>query len=735
MTAEREMKTKKRRLIEIAAGAALTAFVAALVSIPAPLFETIHNKLYDVALTVRGPLKPHPEIAVVAIDDASLAKIGRWPWPRAKTAELIERLSQAGARIIALDIVFLKNSEENNGDEVLAETIKRAGNVLLPFYFKLGAAGPNVDKERESHLSSSVFLLFDDPNKFADFPPLTAEEIFAPPPAIAKAARALGHINVVADADGKVRRDPLIVEHAGAYYPSFSLQIASAASGLSMSGLTVRVGESIRLAEKHIPMDQHGMMILNYHGAHQTFVYHPAADVLSGKAGAEAFKNRIVLAGITAAGTSSGIQDLMAQPFSNRFFGVEKHAHEVASILSGRFLSRPAWAPAAELAMILFIGALLTMTLPRTGPAVRLLFCLILLAALIGLSVAAIFQGVWIKILFPGLLTVLLFLASAAFIKRPAREAAPAIAAATVYAPTTSGDATIRLEAPAAVRKIGRYEIVGELGRGAMGVVYKGRDPIIDRWVAVKTIRFDKFYEEQEIQNLKERFFKEAKAAGKLVHPNIVTVFDVGDEEGLSFIAMEYIEGQPLSKYTLPESLMPCRRAISLLIETAEALHFAHERGIVHRDVKPANIMVTPDGNAKVMDFGIAKLPASTLTNAGAVLGTPSYMSPEQINGREVDGRTDIFSLGCVLYELVTGEKPFKAENLPALSFQICREAASPPSRLNLALDPRIDDVIAKALAKEPQLRFPNGREMAEALSRILAASDKDGAIVDKAMN
>ncbi|MGB9698771.1 MAG: serine/threonine-protein kinase, partial [Thermodesulfobacteriota bacterium] len=269
-------------------------------------------------------------------------------------------------------------------------------------------------------------------------------------------------------------------------------------------------------------------------------------------------------------------------------------------------------------------------------------------------------------------------------------------------------------------KKIGRYEILSELGKGAMGVVYKGRDPIIGRLVAIKTIRFDRLYEAQEIEGLKERFFNEAQAAGKLIHPHIVTIFDVGEDRGLSFMAMEFVEGEPLSKFTSKERLLPLEKVINLIIESAEALDFAHRHGIVHRDIKPANIMLTPSGKAKVMDFGIAKLPTSTLTQTGSILGTPAYMSPEQISGRELDGRSDLFSLGCVFYELMTGARPFKGENLSALSYQITQGTPLLPSALNPRIPSILDVFMLKALAKSPQQRFQNGQEMATSLREII---------------
>jgi serine/threonine-protein kinase len=270
------------------------------------------------------------------------------------------------------------------------------------------------------------------------------------------------------------------------------------------------------------------------------------------------------------------------------------------------------------------------------------------------------------------------------------------------------------------LKEIDRYQVLGELGHGAMGVVYKGRDPIIDRLVAIKTIRFDRLYEEKEIQGLKDRFFKEAQAAGKLAHPNIVTIFDVGEYRGLSYMAMEYVEGEVLTRFGSKGQLLQVEEVLEIIANAAEALDFAHQRKIVHRDIKPANIMRTSEGQIKVMDFGIAKLPSSTLTQDGSVLGTPAYMSPEQIQGKDLDGRSDLFSLGSILYELLTGVKPFQGETLTALTYQITHENPPPASQLNPLVPSAVDEALRKVLAKNPNDRFSRGKEFAQALRSVL---------------
>jgi CHASE2 domain-containing sensor protein/tRNA A-37 threonylcarbamoyl transferase component Bud32 len=719
---------KKIRRWDIFLGVGLTFFVAALFFIPLDFFEAAHGKFYDLSLKIRGSLIPPSDLTIVAIDDASLAQFGRWPWPRTKIADLIHRLSEAGAKVIAVDIVFLPSEGQGNGqnDRMFGEAVRRAGNVIFPFYFTLGKPKEGMKKAiMAPSVAAAPFLLFDDPKKFIDFPPPAASEVFAPPAEISQGAQALGHINVLPDTDGTVRWDPLIIEYADYYFPSFSLQVAASALGLSRGDITVRVGHSIRLGKRKIPTNPQGMMLLNYYGGHQTFPYHSSADVLAGKTPAGTFKGKIVLVGVTAAGAAAGVHDLMDIPFSNRFPGVEKHAHEIASILQERFLAHPTWAPFGEFGLIWGFGLLLTFLLPRVRPTYQLFVSLIALLLLGGLMTAAIFQGIWIKVFFPGLVVIFQYLAVTARGAFRIPEETARVSDSTSIVPLEeegreATQQTVHPEGVGSIKKIGRYEILGELGHGAMGVVYKGRDPIIDRLVAIKTIRFDRFYEEQEIQKLKERFFTEAQAAGKLIHPNIVTVYDVGEDHGLSFMALEYVEGESLSQFTASDRLLPLEKVLTIILETAEALDFAHCRRIVHRDIKPANIMLTPTGQVKVMDFGIAKLPTSTLTQAGSILGTPSYMSPEQINGLELDGRSDLFSLGCVFYELLTGTKPFKGETFSALSNQITQGTPQPASGVKSNLPPFCDEILFRALAKAPQDRFQSGKELAEALGKVL---------------
>jgi eukaryotic-like serine/threonine-protein kinase len=264
---------------------------------------------------------------------------------------------------------------------------------------------------------------------------------------------------------------------------------------------------------------------------------------------------------------------------------------------------------------------------------------------------------------------------------------------------------------------LGRYQIERELGKGAMGVVYGGRDPKIGRVVAIKTMALSDEFEAEELAEAKDRFFREAETAGRLAHPNIVTIYDAGEEHDLCYIAMELLKGRDLMPYTKQPNLLPAAKVLSIVERVADALAYAHTMGIVHRDIKPANIMYEPDSDGvKVTDFGIARITDSSKTKTGVVLGTPSYMSPEQLAGRRIDGRSDVFSLGVTMYQLLAGRLPFEAESMTQLMFAIANHPHPRIREFNASLPPWIDAIVDRALAKDAESRYQTGAELAEAI-------------------
>ena len=256
------------------------------------------------------------------------------------------------------------------------------------------------------------------------------------------------------------------------------------------------------------------------------------------------------------------------------------------------------------------------------------------------------------------------------------------------------------------MRQIGRYQILEELGRGAMGIVYKARDPAIGRTIAIKTIRLEDLTDEVERARLRERLFREAQSAGMLSHPGIVTIYDIAEENGMAYIFMEFVNGPPLEKMLKHEQTPDKETLLSIFRQTGSALDYAHKKGIVHRDIKPANIMIHEDGTAKVTDFGVAKIVSQQMTVAGTMMGTPSYMSPEQIQGGAITGGADQFALAVIAYEVLTGEKPFTADYMPTLLFKIVREEALPVERLNPTLGPQVDEVLRRAMMKHSKDRY-----------------------------
>ncbi len=270
-------------------------------------------------------------------------------------------------------------------------------------------------------------------------------------------------------------------------------------------------------------------------------------------------------------------------------------------------------------------------------------------------------------------------------------------------------------------QRFGRYEILGELGRGATGVVYKARDPKINRIVAVKTISLAGQPPEDEL-DYRARFFREAEAAGRISHPGIVTIFDVGEEPETHapYIVMEFVNGEALDRMLAKaDGRLPVEAALQLALELAEALDCAHRHGVVHRDLKPANILMTEEGHAKIADFGVAKLNLANQTLAGRALGTPAYMSPEQLNGETVDGRSDLFSLGVILYTTLTGYRPFQGNSAVTVSYKVVNHQPMPATLLNTALPDGLDAIIGRAMAKDPAERYQTGMEMVADIRKL----------------
>ncbi len=281
---------------------------------------------------------------------------------------------------------------------------------------------------------------------------------------------------------------------------------------------------------------------------------------------------------------------------------------------------------------------------------------------------------------------------------------------------------------------LGRYEIERELGKGAMGAVYLGKDPKISRVVAIKTMALSQEFEDDELVEVKERFFREAETAGRLNHPNIVTIFDAGEEHDLAYIAMEYLKGTDLSKYIKPDTLLPLKQVLSIIQRSADGIDYAHQYNVVHRDIKPANIMWDPETDScKITDFGIARITDSSKTKTGMVLGTPSYMSPEQLAGKKVTGQSDIFSLGVMLFQMVTGKLPFTGDSMASLMYKIANEIHPAPESINPDVPRCVTVIINRAMEKDVEKRYQHGKDMVADINKCLKIIEAENNTKNKA--
>lgn len=815
-------------------GLILTALFCIFFYTKAGFLETIELKSYDLRMRLFPPAKPSSEIAIIAIDDESVAKLGRWPWPRTRIAEVIKKASQSGAKVIGLNIIFSEPEEasgltaidtlekkfseiglvkakggeeflgeiekiktELNRDEKLASAIEASHNVVLPIAFEFGSG-----MEKIAGAGDEAGMVAKAAIPGSQIPAPTASNMIVPIALLSKPAADLGHINRFPDADGVSRYDLVVVNYADKFYPSFPLSVAANFRGLAKEDIWFSPDGELLLKGKTVPITLDMQMLINYYGPPKTFPYYSFYDVLNDKIDSRAFKNKIVLIG----STGLGIADIEATPIAPVFPGIERQATVISNILNRDFISKPIWADIFGFGITLLFGLLTAFLLPRLGAKMGAYIGGGLVAAYASAIIFAYASyGLWLNLTYPILILVFNYIAITSrrylsverqkeVVEEESDEANKLLGltfqgkgmldlsfekfkaisvmddeikgviynlgldferkrmaskAISVYEHIAKADKNYkdvgeRIKKLSAVATtgiwqgqkasaggtivmegmekptIGRYEIVEELGRGAMGVVYKGVDPTMKREVAIKTVHFDEV-DADTIQAVKERFFREAESAGKLTHPNIVTIYDVGEESDLAYIAMELLSGKTLEAWCKKTNLFPPKTALKIVGQLSEALDYAHKNGIVHRDIKPANIMMLAKGEIKLTDFGIARIQSSSHTKTGVIMGTPAYMSPEQLAGKKVDGRSDLFSLGAILYELLSGEKPFSGDSITTIMYQITNVAPKSLKEYKPDIPPIVQMLLDKAMAKQAEQRFQTGKEFADAIRVCLA--------------
>lgn len=815
--------------------------------------QTLEYNAYDLmANPTRG--KETDPVVIVAIDEKSINSIGSWPWPRSYISDMVHRLSGYGTSVLGICLLypryelnpglqeikilredikenvikksfrmgnktyqklnqFLARSERRlRHDAGLISAVNSARNAILPIQFTIGPPkdkktsklsrllinnsmeikNDNVDSSKQPFKIGNLF-------NFQKDKTVTANAITKPFVELAVVARALGHVNLIADQDGVVRYAPLLINYQGRYFPSFSLQMAAKYMGLRTrdikSGKDGNTFTGLRIKSLQIPTDKYFRMLFDYNPKRTSAKTYSFSDVMNEKIPPKAFHNKIVLIGVTARGLTSFYKTTgnANAPL------VEVLENVLENILNRTHLYRPSWALALEILILLYFAFFLMFVIPRVNHKVGAFIIGMFLLTWIGIAAFLLMvYGIWIKIFAPVFLSLfgyaivgykilsrrkrddraelnktlglsfqgqgMLDMAFEKLVKCPVEDKTIKRLlynlgldferkrmfnkALSVYEHIqkagnfkdiknriqqlkTSGgtiavvsgpsglDATVMFGDDKAKPTFGRYEIIKELGKGAMGTVYLGRDPKINREVAIKTLQYEGI-EETELKEVKTRFFREAEAAGNLSHPNIVAIYDAGEEHDMAYIAMELLAGEELTAYCQKRKLLPPKKVLNTILLVAQALDYAHSQGVVHRDIKPANIMLLDDGQVKVTDFGIARVLTATQTSTGIVLGTPSYMSPEQIAGKRVDGRSDLFSLGVVLYEMFSGERPFKGDSITNLLYAITNSPYESLSSVSSKTPACCDKIVDKLLQKGVSKRYNNAAKVAEEIQMCL---------------
>jgi eukaryotic-like serine/threonine-protein kinase len=813
------------------------------------LLQSLERKAYDLGMGMTSRA-PSDRVAVIAIDEQSLANIGRWPWSRDVIADMVEKLAAAKAKVIAPVVLFsepqldpglayinkltelytqagglpstatpdelaaqnpllaqmagllFEAEKKLNTDRRLAAAFAQAGNVVLPISFRLGQPQGRPDRELPDFVRKDGIRA----PAGSGLPTVKADALVIEP--LGKVAAGVGHLNVTPDVDGAIRTEPLVLTHFDQTYPALSLMVAAKSLNLKPADIQVAPGEAVKLGQLRIGTDAYARMMTFFYQdktpGQSAFAVDSFFDVKSGKIPLDKYRDKIVLIGATAAGASS----LFVTPVSPGMPSVLMEAHAVSSILSEHFFVAPSWGFWAESGVFLLIAVYLIVLLPRLSAGMAAGVTLLLLALLVGAHFGLMTtQLMWLQLMVPATLLLVghLLLTIKRFVmtergkeksdlesaesnrmlglafqgqgqldmafdkfrkcpldeqlmenmynlgldferKRQFNKAEAVFRYMAGFNPkfkdleqrltraqkmsetvilggaTAHPGGTMMMVEGTEKPMLGRYQIEKELGKGAMGVVYLGRDPKINRVVAIKTMALSQEFDADELKDVKERFFREAETAGRLNHPNIVQMYDAGEEHDLAYIAMEFLKGKDLVPYTKPDNLLPLPKAINIVMHVAEALSYAHGNQVVHRDIKPANFMYEPESDqVKVTDFGIARITDSSKTKTGMVLGTPSYMSPEQLSGKKIDGRSDLFSLGVTLYQLACGQLPFVGDSMAQLMFKIANEPHLDIRTVKPDLPACLVAIIDRALVKDADQRYQTGGEMAKDLRACLA--------------
>jgi hypothetical protein len=548
-----------------------------------------------------------------------------------------------------------------------------------------------------------------------------ARNLHYPEPLIAEGAKIMGFNNIAKSKSNKIHLCIQVVRYSNDYYPPVSLQVAKCFFDLEHESLYLKLNQSIRVTNgNRMPVSINGTNMINFYGPAKTFQHISALDILGKSFNKNILKGKIAVIGVTDLSLKR-VSDIHRSPFDLNLTSSELWAN----IIENTIIPTNSFINDSTLILTLFIPLLVIIGLAFFTPLVAgynfKKQALMILGIVIFLSVFAFILfllELWLSIFIP--LAYLAGMTGFFFYQRMRFGGATT----AIDFGTTSGlSETAQFDQTGQLLRIGRYQIIKEIGSGAMGTVYKATDPKIDRVVAIKTVKIETGFGSN--QELHQRFLREAHAAGMLSHPAIVTIYDCGDTENLSYIAMEYLEGTSLAD-KIAQNDLTVRETVDIISQIAKGLSIAHAQGIIHRDVKPANIMLVGSTHAvKIMDFGIAKITDATMTQTGRTLGTPYYMSPEQINGQTIDQRADIFSLGVIAYECLCMQRPFTGHNFSALSYAVLNKNPDAVSDVNPDINPSANNVFEKVLAKNREDRYGDAKDFAGAMARALLGEDE----------
>jgi len=801
----------------------------------------IEGLAYDLGIWAAGSHGPAERVTVVAVDDASLERLGAWPWSRYLLAEVNALVSRGDPRAIGYTLpletpqnehgqrtlrqiydetrsgldargraVFERAIREMGTDRVLAASFRRNAPVVLGARYSADWDGGQVPALPRSIARNALPVAENGERRwladlFGPGAPLSVQRVHPPVEQLGAAAAAVGL--GLATEPGRRRALHLALRHGDRWLPSIELLLAARSRSVDdteiVPGTGVRVGERVLRTASDLavyPVYRRG-------DTNDPFEIVSAADVHARTVAPERFRDRIVLIGRTAPSLVEPIATA-----GGTMAPVLATAHQVSALLQGQLMRVPEWAVWLRLGAFGLVALYLMFGLPRlrlaTGVAVSVVLGLVLFNAEL---LAMMLHATWIPLMAP--LSALaaghaVLGAKRAILNRVAgfqaelsqanhqlgeahrargeldeafrrlrRCTADDDTVESIYAlgldferrrrfvqaveafrycrryrgpyrdvderitrneqlqnsvalgRGSSGTTATRtmLLGDTAVEKpmLGRFEIERELGKGAMGVVYLGRDPKIGRQVAIKTLALEEELEGESLEEIKGRFLREAETAGRLEHSNIVAVHDVGEDQDLAWIAMDYLAGEPLSRHTSPDRLLPRAEVMEYMAQVAEALQFAHDHRVVHRDVKPENIIVDRDRQrAVVTDFGVAALLDQSRTRSGVVLGTPKFMSPEQLSGKKLGGASDQFSLGVTAYQLLCGELPFSGDSFSNLMYEIANKRHRDIRRVNPDLPACASTITNRAMHKKPDRRYASATQMAQAFRRCGSQCD-----------